>query len=216
MQVDRLYCGNCLELLDDLDVSPNLIVLHPPDLSETGYDKKEYNQFLREVYSKCSDKLHKNGTLVSVNTDRKKDGCIYTKHIDIFNIMKDMSLFDYKIWAKTMKANLYVPTFGHILFYRKGSNFKNITYEYRPDVWLFEKDKIKKYPVKDSFPLKMISLIVNTFTKKGELVLDPFVGSGTTCVSAKRNGRKYIGFDISPDFICMSNKRLDETISNGN
>jgi site-specific DNA-methyltransferase (adenine-specific) len=55
-------------------------------------------------------------------------------------------------------------------------------------------------------------------TDEGDIVLDPFVGTGTTAVAAKRLGRKYIGIELDPDYIKISEKNLKaakETKING-
>jgi len=48
-------------------------------------------------------------------------------------------------------------------------------------------------------------------TDEGDIVLDPFVGTGTTAVAAKRLGRKFIGIDIDPKYVEITNKKLEET-----
>lgn len=48
-------------------------------------------------------------------------------------------------------------------------------------------------------------------SKEGDLVLDPFCGSGTTCLAAKNLNRKYIGIDISAEYIALSNERLQKS-----
>jgi site-specific DNA-methyltransferase (adenine-specific) len=53
--------------------------------------------------------------------------------------------------------------------------------------------------------------IIRASSNQNELILDPFVGSGTTCRVAKALGRKWIGIDINPAYIEMSQKRLDAT-----
>jgi site-specific DNA-methyltransferase (adenine-specific) len=45
----------------------------------------------------------------------------------------------------------------------------------------------------------------------GDLVLDPFIGSGTTAVVAKRMGRRFIGFEINPDYCELARRRVEET-----
>lgn len=55
-------------------------------------------------------------------------------------------------------------------------------------------------------------------TDEGDIVLDPFVGTGTTAVAAKKLGRKYIGIDIDPQYIKIAEKNLkqvEETKING-
>jgi site-specific DNA-methyltransferase (adenine-specific) len=61
-------------------------------------------------------------------------------------------------------------------------------------------------------PTLLLNQIINIATNTGDLVLDPFCGSGTTCVSAKSLKRNYIGIDISIDAVELANSRLEEMI----
>ena len=61
-------------------------------------------------------------------------------------------------------------------------------------------------------PVLLLNQILNIVTDEGDLVLDPFCGSGTTCVSAKSLKRNYIGIDISADAVELANSRLEEMI----
>ena len=61
-------------------------------------------------------------------------------------------------------------------------------------------------------PLLLLEQIVKLVTEEGDLVLDPFCGSGTTCVAAKLLNRKFIGIDESPDAAELSNERLANPI----
>jgi site-specific DNA-methyltransferase (adenine-specific) len=81
------------------------------------------------------------------------------------------------------------------------------------DVWNipFLNPKAKErtgYPTQK--PILLLERIIGISTEKGDCVLDPFCGSGTTLVSAKLTGRQYIGIDISKDAVELSNKRLVE------
>jgi len=68
-----------------------------------------------------------------------------------------------------------------------------------------------------TFPEKLVETPLLASVPEGGLVLDPFNGSGTTCLVAKKNKRNYIGIDINPDYCEKARKRLDETtISEGN
>jgi len=60
------------------------------------------------------------------------------------------------------------------------------------------------------FPVRIAEAPILMTTKEGDLVLDMFMGSGTTGVAAKRNNRNYIGFDKDLDFCNVAIKRLDE------
>lgn len=61
-------------------------------------------------------------------------------------------------------------------------------------------------------PVLLLNQILNIVTDEGDLVVDPFCGSGTTCVSAKSLKRKFIGIDISKDAVELANSRLEEMV----
>lgn len=58
-------------------------------------------------------------------------------------------------------------------------------------------------------PLKLLELLINLTTQEKQTVLDPFIGSGTTAVAARRLGRHFIGFENAPDFHSDAIKRLE-------
>ncbi len=80
-------------------------------------------------------------------------------------------------------------------------------------VWQFNyegrdvRDKTK-HPA--TFPLSLAKKCIELFSHRGELVVDPFVGSGTTLVSARDVNRNAIGFDLNSDYIDLCNERLRE------
>lgn len=59
-------------------------------------------------------------------------------------------------------------------------------------------------------PVLLLERIIEIATEKGDCVLDPFCGSGTTLVSAKLTGREFMGIDISQEAVELSNRRLIE------
>jgi len=61
-------------------------------------------------------------------------------------------------------------------------------------------------------PILLLERIIELVTDKDDLVLDPFCGSGTTCVAAKLSNRNYIGIDKSPDAVALSNSRILDPI----
>jgi site-specific DNA-methyltransferase (adenine-specific) len=58
-------------------------------------------------------------------------------------------------------------------------------------------------------PEKLLARIILASSKEGDVVFDPFLGSGTTSVVAKKLGRHYVGVEIDPDFCCLAEKRLE-------
>ncbi|MCY3539940.1 MAG: DNA methyltransferase [bacterium] len=78
-------------------------------------------------------------------------------------------------------------------------------------VWQFfyEKRDIRDKSVHPAtYPIALSSRIISQFTHAGELVLDPFVGSGTTLVSAQDTNRNAVGFDLSENYVRLSRERL--------
>ena len=69
-----------------------------------------------------------------------------------------------------------------------------------------DKNGVKSHPTQK--PLKLIQQIFLTSTKKGDLVLDPFMGSGTTAVVAEALGRKWVGIEKEEKYINVALKRI--------
>ena len=65
----------------------------------------------------------------------------------------------------------------------------------------------------NKYPTRYISAVprfaINKYSIPGDSVLDPFCGSGSTCIAAIRNNRRYIGYDIKEEYIELSNRRID-------
>lgn len=61
------------------------------------------------------------------------------------------------------------------------------------------------------FPVALPEWFIKLFTNPGDLILDPFNGSGTTCVAAKQLGRTYLGIDINEEFCILATERLKKT-----
>lgn len=77
------------------------------------------------------------------------------------------------------------------------------------DVWNinFYEDQLLDHPT--AKPIRLMRRIIKSTTMENDIVLDPFVGIGTTCVAAKELRRKYIGIDIDPYYVKVSSERLD-------
>jgi DNA modification methylase len=58
-------------------------------------------------------------------------------------------------------------------------------------------------------PLALMELLVRLFSDKGELILDPFAGSGTTGVAAIRLGRRFLAWETNPEYAAIARRRLE-------
>ncbi len=73
------------------------------------------------------------------------------------------------------------------------------------DIWEFTQDMNNPHPA--PFPQELIERIISS--TKAEVILDPFMGSGTTATVAKKLNRHYIGIDAAPEYCKMAEKRLN-------
>lgn len=97
------------------------------------------------------------------------------------------------------------------LKYEQGKEYRN-----RWNVWIYDvgfnkttKDKFAfDHPA--MFPEQLAQDHIISWSNEGDLVLDPFMGSGTTAKMAKLNNRNYIGFEISKDYCDIANKRIND------
>jgi DNA modification methylase len=67
-----------------------------------------------------------------------------------------------------------------------------------------------------AFPVDLPSWFINLFTKPGDLVLDPFIGSGTTAVACTKLNRHYSGIEINQEYIDIANERIGNPSANQN
>ena len=120
------------------------------------------------------------------------------------------------IWRKpntipSFARDRRLPTFEHIFHFVKSNK-----YYYDHDtskILKCDKDIITQIvkPFKKhqaSFPLEIIEKLVLTTSKESDTVLDPFCGSGTTCLASKKNKRNYIGFEINKEYVEVSRERV--------
>lgn len=95
---------------------------------------------------------------------------------------------------------------------RENTITKEAFLEWTKSVWTFPAVSAKKVGHPAPFPEELPHRLIQLFTFKGDVVLDPFAGSGTTCVAAFRDGRGYIGYEINPDYVQLASQRFENLI----
>jgi site-specific DNA-methyltransferase (adenine-specific) len=76
------------------------------------------------------------------------------------------------------------------------------------DVWRFPPESAKRVSHPAPFPVELPERLIHLLTYEGDVVLDPFCGSGTTLVAAARTGRRGVGYDTEPDYVAIANERF--------
>ena len=80
--------------------------------------------------------------------------------------------------------------------------------EWTKSVWTFQAVSARKIGHPAPFPEELPHRLIQLYTFRGDIVLDPFVGSGTTCLAARADGRGYVGYEINPDYAQHAMQRL--------
>jgi len=201
--INKIICGDCIEIMKYIpDKSIDLILTDPPYNAGIEYDNYKDN-LTDEEYKFFIYKFMKEFLRISKRT------IIF---VGIGNLFKYPEPEMVLIWLKRngysrsgyVIHNCYEP----IVCYGKLKSIFTDVYDY-PIV--FQKDKIEHPTPK---PLRLIEKLIVDFSKEGDVVLDPFVGSGTTAVAAKKLKRKYIGIDISEKYCEVAKKRLETEVDN--
>ncbi len=77
------------------------------------------------------------------------------------------------------------------------------------DVWRIDSESARRVNHPAPFPIELPRRLIDLYTYRGDVVLDPFLGSGTTVVAAERTERRGIGFDLDPEYVDVARKRVE-------
>lgn len=225
LEIDSIYNMDCLDGLKLIpDESIDLIVMDPPySFQRTegagAYGKsrpyyKEIKTLAEGITNEILDILLAKMKAVNIYI-----WCNKAQLRQYFDYFEDRGCaVDLLTWHKTNPiptcSNKYLSDTEY-LFFAKDKGVKiNGSYETKRKFYVSslntaDKDKYDHPTIK---PLNIIKNLIINSSKEGDVVLDPFMGSGTTAVACKLTGRHYIGFEIDPVFYGTACKRLDETM----
>ncbi|MDQ3978155.1 MAG: site-specific DNA-methyltransferase [Actinomycetota bacterium] len=78
------------------------------------------------------------------------------------------------------------------------------------DVWDIPAESARRVGHPAPFPVELPEQLIRLYTFRGDLVLDPFMGSGSALVAAARLGRRYVGYDLDPEYVATARRRVAE------
>ncbi len=76
------------------------------------------------------------------------------------------------------------------------------------DTWYFQPESAKRVGHPAPFPVELPRRLIELYTYKGDTVLDPFIGAGSTAVAAKLTGRHYVGVDVDKSYVALAKSRV--------
>lgn len=216
----------------------SLIVTSPPYNVGKEYDKsfklENYLDYLDEVWIECFRILRPGGRLcINVAGIGRKpyiplQALITTRAIDLGFFMRGDIIWDKgaSVGSSTAWGSWKSPTnptirdvHEHILIFSKETNrlnnngipsdvTKDEFLEYTKSIWSFPTESASLVGHPTPFPEELPKRLIKLYTFPEDLVVDPFNGSGTTCVVAKKLGRHWLGFDNNPEYVKLAKERL--------
>jgi site-specific DNA-methyltransferase (adenine-specific) len=243
--LDQLFCKSSEMMDELPDCSVHLMVTSPPYNAQKEYDEDrnmdEYLGLLGRVWQETYRVLVPGGrACVNVaNLGRKP---YIPLHSHIIQLMQSIGFLmrGEIIWNKASSSSPstawgswqsasnpvlrdvheYILVFSKGTFRRDGTGQEStITrqdfLEWTKSVWNIAAISAKKVGHPAPFPEELPHRLIQLFTFKGDVVLDPFAGSGTTCMSALLDGRRYIGYDTNPEYVALARQRIAEAASRG-
>lgn len=232
---NKILCGDCIEIMQKMPAkSIDLAVTSPPYnlKNSTGNGMKDgrggkwANAALQKGYQNYDDNMPhelyvawQRKCLEEMMRLLKDDGAIFYNHKwrvqngllqDRQDIVSGFPVRQIIIWHRNGGINFnkgyFLPTYEVIYLIAK-KNFKLAPKaNAHGDVWDIGQDLNNPHPA--PFPTDLIERIIGSTTAK--IVLDPFIGSGTTALVAKQLGRKYIGIDVSEEYCKMAEERVEK------
>jgi site-specific DNA-methyltransferase (adenine-specific) len=225
---DTLYKGDALTLLPQIPGgSVDLIVTDPPfaidfkaqrlNYNRTGSNviegyqeipEEEYGQFTRQWIAEAARVLSPAGSMyIFSGWNRLRDILEGIDEAGLATI--NHLIWKYQFGVFTKKK--FVTSHYHILFVVK--NPKQYTFNkidhYPEDVWVINREYWKgrmKTPTK--LPSELVKKILRYSSNPGDLILDPFLGSGTVAVVAQQEGRHFLGFEVVPEYCAFAQDAL--------
>ncbi len=223
LQIDKVYYRDCVDGMSKIpDGSVDLVVADPPfgiqfDGKSSVYNRDEtlvvedyqeihgsYEGFTRQWMEEVSRLI-------------KQDGSAYifsgwTNLEDVLRAARETGLhtLNHIVWHYNFGVftkRRFVTSHYHILLLVKNPDnyFFNKIEHYPKDVWLVNRQyRVGEAKNGTKLPTDLVARCIDYSTKPGDLVLDPFMGNGTTAVASKANYRHFIGFEV--------NKKLKEII----
>ena len=91
---------------------------------------------------------------------------------------------------------------------RESTISKDEFLEFTKSVWEFSSESARKVGHPAPFPVELPYRLIQLYTFLGEVVLDPFMGSGQTGVAALKTGRRYVGYEVSEEYLKLANERI--------
>jgi site-specific DNA-methyltransferase (adenine-specific) len=239
--LDRILCKSAETMDDLPDASVHLMVTSPPYNVGKDYDEDfsldEYLSFLCRVWAEVYRVLVPGGrACVNVaNLGRRPyiplHAFIVEDWLALGALMRGEIIWNkaassagstaWGSWTSAANPTLrdvheYILVFSKGRFSRpaKGRTStvtKEEFLELTKSVWTFPAEKARAVGHPAPFPVELPRRLIQLYTFQGDVILDPFMGSGQTAIAAVQAGRHYVGYEISEEYLRLAERRIQES-----
>ena len=236
--INRIFSKSSEKMQEIPDDSVHLMVTSPPYNVGKDYDEdmtlEEYRDFIKNVMREVYRVLVPGGRacINIANVGRKPYLPLHTYIIDdmldIEFLMRGEIIWDkgtpggscaWGSWKSASNPTLR-DTHEYILIFskqdfsrkrvknRKDTITKDEFLEYTKSIWNMPTESAKKIGHPAPFNIELPYRLIQLYTFENDVVIDPFIGSGTTALAAIKTNRRYIGYDNNPEYVKLAEKRI--------
>ena len=197
---------------------------------------EEYLQLLHNVFSETYRVLVYGGrACINVANVGRKPYIPLSDHISHLMLSIGFQMRGEIIWNKGAGAGISMAwgswksaanpvlrdAHEYILVFSKGSYARSKTdgkedtisreqfMEWTKSVWVMQPESARKIGHPAPFPVELPYRLIQLYTFSGDIVLDPFLGSGSTAIAALKSGRVYVGYEIDVGYVSLAEKRIE-------
>lgn len=235
---NKFILGSAENMKELPDNSVHLMITSPPYNVSKEYDEdlslKEYLQLLENSFKETFRVLVNGGrACINVANLGRKPYIPLSDYISKMMIDIGFNMRGEIIWNKAASASpstawgswqsaanpILRDIHEYILVFSKGDYkrekgekentiSKEQFIEWTKSIWTMNAESARRIGHPAPFPEELPYRLIQLYSFKGDIILDPFMGSGTTAVSAIKSERKFVGYDISQEYIDLAEKRL--------
>jgi len=207
--MNKIILGNCLDILPTIpNNSVDLVFTDPPYNRHKQYDNyddnlpdEEYQVFVETFLSECK-RISNNRLVIFI-------GSLLIKQY--WDLIPDAKLIIIRKGAiGTPFKDYYYQFFGLLVNVPPNMQIYDLWTDIRmPGEGYYYREE--RYPNPGQTALALVERVIDYYSKEDDVILDPFMGCGTTAVAAKKLNRRYLGCEISPKYCRIAEERLAKT-----